>query len=92
MKISIFLNKICHQTENWFVAVELDGLVRIIDGMVVLEGIALLVLQEDARYMTRSKGVMVAIGSQVATMEGGEVLLLRVYLLKELIAVHTLLH
>ena len=82
-KKSIFLNKVLHQTENWFVAVELDGLVRIIYGMVVLEGIALLVLEEDAGHMACGIGIMVAIGSQVATVQGGEVLLLGVYLFKE---------
>ena len=89
-KKSIFLNKVLHQTENWFVAVELDGLVRIIYGMVVLKGITLLVLEEDAGHMACGIGIMVAISSQVATMERGEVLLLSIYLLEKLIATHSL--
>ncbi len=76
--------------ENRLIAVELDCLVRIIDSMVVLECIALLVLQKDARHMACGIGIMVAIGGQVATMEGGKVFLLCIYLLEKLIAAHTL--
>ena len=81
-KKSIFLNKVRHQAENWFVTIKLNCLVGIIDGVVVLESITLLVLQEDARHMTCGIRVMIAIGSQVTSMKGGKVLLLCVYLLK----------
>ena len=91
VEYSIFLNKVRYQAEDRLVAIELDGLVRIIDSVIVLEGIALLVLEEDAGYVACGEGVMVAIGSQIASMQGGEVLLPGIYLLEELVATHALL-
>ena len=41
--------------------------------------------------MARGEGVMVAIGSQITTVQRGKVLLLCVYLLEQLIATHALL-
>lgn len=89
MLVSIY--KVANQTKDGFVAVKLYSLVRIVDGVIILESIAFLVFQEDTRHMTGGEGVMVAIGRQITTMQTSEVMLLIVYLLKELIATHTLL-
>ena len=86
---SIALHKIAHQTEDWLVAVETNGFVRIVDGVVVLESIALLVLQKDTGHMASGEGIMVAIGCQIASMERSEMLLLVVYLLEQVEATHS---
>ena len=40
----ITFNEVAYQTEDGFIAIELHGLVRIIDSMVILESITFLVL------------------------------------------------
>lgn len=83
VSLLILLYKIVHQTEYRLVTIEADCLVGVEDGVVILEGIALLVLEEDAGHVARSERIVVAIGSQFATMQSLEVMLLRIDLLKE---------
>ena len=40
----ILLYKVAYQIEDWFVAIETDGLVGVENGVVVLEGVSLFVL------------------------------------------------
>ena len=56
--------------------------------MIVLEGVTFLVLQEDAGHVARGEGIVVAIGSQIASMQGLEVMLLCIDLFKEIVAAH----
>ena len=56
--------------------------------MIVLEGVTFLVLQEDAGHVARGEGIVVAVSSQVASMQGLEVMLLCINLLKEIVAAH----
>ena len=79
----ILFYKVAHQTEDGFVAVETDRLVGIEDGVIVLEGITLFVLEEYTRHMVCGKGIVVAVGCQVTTMQGIEVMFLCINLLKE---------
>ena len=50
--------------------------------MVIREGIAVFVLQKDARYVTDGERIVVAVGRQGTAVQGLEVLLLAVDLLK----------
>ena len=79
----VLFYKVAHQSEHGLIAVEADSLIRIEDSVVVLEGIALFVLQEDAGHMACGQRLVIAVGCQVATMQGLEVMLLRIDLLKE---------
>ena len=87
---SIPFYEIGYQTENGFVAVEDGVLPVIIDGMVILEGITLLVFQEDAGYVAFGKGIMIAVGCQITAVQRLEIMLLIVDLLEEHVAAHTL--
>ena len=51
--------------------------------MIVLEGIAFLVLQENAGYVACGKRVMVAVGGKGATMQGFEIMLALVDLFEQ---------
>ena len=64
----ILLHEVAHQLEHRNVTFETNGLVGIEDRMIILESIALFILQEDAGNMADGKRVMVAVGGQVATM------------------------
>ena len=59
----------CHQTENGCIAISLDRVEIIFGRMVVGEGRALLILQEDAGHTAHSEGVVVAVGSQIAALD-----------------------
>ena len=89
IRLSIPFYEIGHQTKNGFVAVEDGVLPVVIDGMVIFEGITLLVFQEDAGYVAFSKGIMIAIGCQVTAVQRLEILLLIVDLFEEPVAAHT---
>ena len=86
----ILFYEVAHQTEYWLVAVEADSLICVEDGVIVLEGVTILIFQEDAGHMSLGKGIMVAVGCQVAAMQGLEVFFLGVDLLEESEAAHTL--
>ena len=58
--------------------------------MVILERIAMLVHEEDARHVALGEGVMVTIVCQLATVQRLEVALLCVDLFHQLVARHTL--
>ena len=60
--------KVADQTEYWLVTLKANSLIRVEDCVVVLVGITFFVLQKDAGHMSCGKGIMVAIGSKVATM------------------------
>ena len=88
--LSILFYEIGHQTEDGLIAVEDGVLPVVIDGMVIGEGCALLVFEEDAGHMALSKGIVVAVGGQVTAVQCLEILLLAIDLLKEPIASHAL--
>lgn len=55
----------------------------IVDCMIVLESVALLILQENAGHTALCKRIMVAVGGKVATVQALEILLVGVDLLKK---------
>ncbi len=61
-------HKIPNQPENWLVGVELHRLVGVEHSVVILEGIAFLVFEEDARNIAFCKRIMVAVASQFSTI------------------------
>jgi hypothetical protein len=66
---SIPFYEIGNQTEYGLVTVKDSVLPVVIDGMVILEGITLLVFQEDARYVAFGKGIVIAVGCQIAAIQ-----------------------
>ena len=82
MPFSIPADEVCHQFENGLIAVKDGRFPIVIDGVVIREGIAVFVLQKDARYVTDGEGLVVAVGRQGTAVQGLEVLLLAVDLLK----------
>ncbi len=78
----ISLNKLCYQSEYRLITVEADGVVVVVDCVVVLKGIALFVFQEDAWHMALCKRVVVAVGCQFSSVECLEVVFLLIYLFK----------
>lgn len=87
----ILFHKVTHKSENGFITVEAHSLVGIEDGMVILEGITILVFQEDAWDMTRGKWIMVAVCSQFSSVQGLKVMLALIDLLKERETTHPLI-
>ena len=65
----ITFHKVSYQLEHRFIAFEADGLVGIINGVIEWESIAFLILEENARHVACSEGVVVAIASQLATVQ-----------------------
>jgi hypothetical protein len=57
------LHKIPYQLENRFVGIELHGFVGVEYSVVILEGIAFLVFEEDARNIAFCKRIMVAVAT-----------------------------
>ena len=58
--------------------------------MVIRESIAVLILQENAGHVARSKRIMVAVCSQITAVQGLEILLIGINLLKKIITAHAL--
>ena len=87
---SIPFHKIPHQPKHRPITIENGVLVGVEDGVVVLESVALLVLEEDAGHVARGKRVMVAVGGQLASVQALEMVLLIVDLLKQGETAHSL--
>ena len=78
---SIPLDKIPHQPEQRLVRVEHRVLPVVVDGVVVLERIATLVLEENARHVAQGERVVVAVAFQLGTVQPLEMVLAVVDLL-----------
>lgn len=68
--VSIFLNELRHEFENRRIGGEDGILVGILWGVVVFEGGTFLVLEHDARNVLQGEDIMVAVGGELATIEG----------------------
>ena len=86
----ILLDKIGYEFECWLVTIEYGTLPSVKRCVIELEGITLLVFEEDARNVTLSEGVVVAISCQFTTIERFEIFFVVVDFHKQLISTFTL--
>ena len=77
----ILFYKVTNQSEYRLITIEANGLICIVNGVVIWESSALLILEEDAGHVTLGEGIVIAVGDQFTTIQRLEIQLLAVCLL-----------
>ena len=79
----IAFNKVTNHLEDRFITDEHGILKGVENGVVIREGTTLLILKEDAGDVTLSKGIVVAVGRQFASVQSIEIMLISIDFFKQ---------